>query len=86
MFAQSYQFRLINRSENALRTYRVRPTASVLPETFRRVAGKELLKFLRNSHRETMQRSGRVTSRTNIQGAAAWAAAECCDGWEAVIP
>jgi hypothetical protein len=28
----------------------VRPAASVLPQTFRRVAGKEFLKFLRKSH------------------------------------
>ena len=50
MFAQSYQLRSINRGEDASRTHRVRPTASVFQQAFRRVAGKELLKFLRKSH------------------------------------
>jgi len=58
MFTQPYQFRLIYRGENALRTYRVRPPASVLPQAFRRVAGEELLKFLRESHRKRMQKRG----------------------------
>ena len=58
MFAQSYQFRLINRRENASRAYRVRPAANMLPQTFRRVAGKKLLKFLRESHGKTMQKRG----------------------------
>ncbi len=50
MFAQPYQFRFIYRGENPSRTYRVRPSASVLPQTFRRVAAKDLLKFSRKSH------------------------------------
>ena len=54
MFAQPYQFRFIYRGENPSRAYRVRPAASVLPQTFRRVAGKKLLKFLRESHGKTM--------------------------------
>ena len=58
MFAQPYQFRLIYRGENPSRAYRVRPAASVLPQTFRRVAGKELLKFSRESHGKTMQKRG----------------------------
>ncbi len=61
MFAQPYQFRFINRGENSSRAYRVRPAASVLPQTFRRVAGKELLKFSRKSHGKTMQRRGADT-------------------------
>ena len=58
MFAQPYQFRFIYRGENPSRAYRVRPAASVLPQTFRRVAGKELLKFSRKSHGKTMQKRG----------------------------
>ena len=58
MFAQPYQFRFIDRGEKPSRAYRVRPTANVLPQTFRRVAGKELLKFLRESHGKTMQKRG----------------------------
>ena len=50
MFAQPYQFRLVNRGENPSRAYRVRPAASVLPQTFRRVAAKKFFKFLRKSH------------------------------------
>src|SRR5262249_23080149 len=56
MFAQPNQLRFINRRENPLRTYRMRPSASVLPETFDRIAGEELLKFLRKPHDETMQK------------------------------
>jgi hypothetical protein len=55
MFAELCQFRFIYGGENPSRAYRVRPAASVLPQTFRRVAGKELLKFSRKSHGETMQ-------------------------------
>ena len=58
MFAQPYQFRCVYRGENPSRAYRVRPAASVLPQTFRCVAGKEFLKFLRESHGKTMQKKG----------------------------
>ena len=58
IFAQLYQFRLIYGGEKPSRTYRVRQTASVLPQTFRCVAGKELLKFMGNSHGQTMQKRG----------------------------
>ena len=56
MFTQPYQFRRIYRGENLLRTYWMRPTGSVLQQTFRCVAGKELLKFLGKPHRQTMQK------------------------------
>ena len=69
MFAQPYQFRLINRGENPSRTYRVRPAASVLPQTFRRVAGKELLKFSRESHGKTMQKRGASTQGSDVVAA-----------------
>ena len=55
IFAELGQFRSINRRENPLRTYRVRPAANVLPQAFRRVASKQFLKFLRNPHDKTMQ-------------------------------
>ena len=55
MFAQIHQFRLINRGENAPRTYRMYPPRSVLPQAFRRVASEELLKFARQSHAQRMQ-------------------------------
>jgi hypothetical protein len=58
MFPQSYQFRLIDRRENASRAYRVPPAANMLPQTFGRVAGKKFLKFLRKPHDETMQKKG----------------------------
>lgn len=57
IFTQSFQFRPIYRGEKPSRIYRVRPAASVLPQTFRRLTGKEFLEFMGNSHRETMQRS-----------------------------
>ena len=40
------QFRSINRRENPPRTYRMRPTASVLPQAFHRVAGEEFVELL----------------------------------------
>ena len=46
ILAQSYQFPPVYRAEDAPRTYRMRPTAGVLPETFRCVAGEELLELL----------------------------------------
>src|SRR4030095_10722308 len=46
MYAQPNQLRPINGAENPSRAYRMCPTASVLPQAFRRVASKELLKFL----------------------------------------
>src|SRR4029453_8833238 len=58
MFPQPYQCRFIYRGENPSRAYRMRPAASVLPQTFRRVARKEFLKFSRKSHGETMQKRG----------------------------
>ena len=58
MFAQPYQFRFIYRGENPSGAYRVRPAASVFPQAFRGVAGKELLKFSRKSHGKTMQKRG----------------------------
>jgi hypothetical protein len=36
----------------------VRPATSMLPQTFRSVAGKEFLEFLRKPHDETMQKRG----------------------------
>src|SRR5213075_2110381 len=66
MFSQSYQFRLIDRSENASRAYRVRPAANMLPQTFRRVAGKKFLKFLRKPHDETMQKRGALLNESRI--------------------
>src|SRR5215469_15871872 len=50
MFAQPYQLPLINRCENASRTHGVSPAASMLPQTFRSIAGKEFLEFLRKPH------------------------------------
>ena len=50
LFAQPYQFRFIYRGENPSGAYRVRPAGSMLPQTLRRVAGKKLLKFSRESH------------------------------------
>ena len=58
MFAQPYQFRFINGRENPSRTYRVRPAGSVFSQTFRRVAGKEFLNFLRKPHGKRMQKRG----------------------------
>ncbi|MGC2626940.1 MAG: hypothetical protein WA269_08895 [Candidatus Udaeobacter sp.] len=58
----------------------MRPTASVLPQTFRRVAGKKLLEFLRKSHGKMMQESALYTRNGGFQ------AAEGYDGWEAVTP
>jgi hypothetical protein len=46
--------RFIDRCENPSRAYRVRPAASVFPQAFRRVAGKKLLEFSRQSHGKTM--------------------------------
>jgi hypothetical protein len=66
IFAQSHQFRLIDRVENTSRTYRVRPAASMLPQTFRRVAGKEFLKFLRRTHDETMQKRGTLLKERRL--------------------
>jgi len=59
--AQSYQFRSINRGEDASRTYGMRPTTNMLPQALCRVAGKELLEFLRKSHDKMMQRSARYS-------------------------
>src|SRR6476660_4157554 len=50
MLAQPNQFGLIDCAENAPRTYRMHPTASVFPQTFHRVASEEFLKLLRKSH------------------------------------
>jgi len=47
LFPQPYQLRFIYRGENPSRAYRVRPSASVLPQAFRGVATKELLEFAR---------------------------------------
>jgi hypothetical protein len=58
MFTQPYQFRFINRGENPSRAYRVRPAGSMLPQTFRGVAGKEFLNFLRKPHGKMMQERG----------------------------
>jgi hypothetical protein len=80
MFAQPYQFRFVYRGENPSRAYRVRPAASMLPQTFRRVAGKKLLKFLRESHSKMMQESALYTRNGGFQ------AAEGFDGWETVTP
>jgi hypothetical protein len=52
----------------------------VFPKTFRRVAGKKLLKFSRESHSKMMQESARYTRNGGFQ------AAEGYDGWEAVTP
>jgi len=60
MLAQPDQFRFIDRGENPPRAYRVRAAASMFPKTFRRVAGKKLLKFLRESHSKMMQESRRL--------------------------
>ena len=46
MFAQSFQFRPVYRAQDAPRTYRMRPTASVLPQAFRRVASEDFLELL----------------------------------------
>ena len=67
-FAQPYQFRFIYRGENASRTYRVRPSASVLPQTFCRVAGKELLKFLSESHGKRCRKEA-LYSRNDVLAA-----------------
>src|SRR3954471_10806009 len=50
IFAQPDQFGLIDCTENAPRTYRMYPTATVLPQTFRRVTSKEFLELLRKPH------------------------------------
>ena len=61
MFAQPFQFRLINRAENPLRAHGMSPAADVLPQALRSVEGKELLDLTRKSHRETMQRTAEGT-------------------------
>jgi hypothetical protein len=43
----------------------VRPAASVLPQTFHRVAGKKLLNFLRESHGKRCRKEG-LCSRTDV--------------------
>ena len=55
VLAELGQFHSINRREDAPRTYRMHPTASMLPQAFRRVASEEFLKLLRKSHNKTMQ-------------------------------
>ena len=67
LFAQPYQFRFIYRGENPSRAYRMRPAASVLPQTFRRVAGKELLKFSRESHSKRCRKEA-LCSRNDVCG------------------
>ena len=67
MFAQPYQLRFIYRGENPSRAYRVRPAASVLPQTFRRVAGKELLKFLREVARQNDAEKRRSAQGTTLE-------------------
>src|SRR5439155_2731354 len=42
---------------------------SVLPQTFRRIAGKQLLKFLRQSHSKMMQESAFYTRKAGFQRA-----------------
>ena len=44
--AQPNELCLVNRRENPLGIYRMRPSASMLPQTFDRIAAKELLNFL----------------------------------------
>ena len=66
MFAQPFQLPCVDAAENPSRTYRVRPAASVLPQTFRRVAGKELLKLLRKPHDETMQKRGALLKERRL--------------------
>ena len=46
VFAQPNQLGLVNRRENLSGTYRMRPSAGMLPQTFDRIAGKEFLNFL----------------------------------------
>ena len=58
----------------------MRPAASVLPQTFDRIAGKQLLKSLRESHSKMMQENALYTRNGGFQ------AAEEYDGWEAVTP
>ena len=67
MLAQSHQLRSINCGEDAPRTHRVRPTASVFQQAFRRVAGKELLKFLRKSHGKTMQKRSALLKKRRVR-------------------
>jgi hypothetical protein len=57
LFAQFDEFRSINRGENPSSTYWMRPSASVLPQAFRRVAAKEFLKLVGESHSKMMLRS-----------------------------
>ena len=65
MLAQPYQFRFIDRGENPSRAYRVRPAASVFPQTFHRVAGEKLLKFSRGSHGKRCRKE-RLCSRSDV--------------------
>ena len=61
LLAQSYQLRSINRAENASGTHWMRPATGVLPQAFRRIAGKELLEFVRKLHLQMMQESALYT-------------------------
>ena len=67
LFAQSRQLCSIHRGENPSGTYRVCPTASVLPQAFRCVTGEELLKFLGKSHCKRMQRSASYSRNDGME-------------------